>query len=270
MTGETQVKFLTRAVLLTLLLTSIASAGVVRFEITSREPFADSKEFGDVGAFERIVGRVYYAIDPKLPQNRAVVDLDKAPTNDAGLVEFSGDLFILAPVDLSKASGSVLYDVNNRGNKLALRFFNLGDSSNDPRSAEHAGDGFLMRNGFVIVWSGWDGELLTGDNRLRLSVPIATNGDTPITGPVRCEFVPSSDVTRSAGNWENHGSYRPTENGILTATLTHRERPSDTRDLISRDRWTLHVSDVDLKGSDPPQKGSAPFETPWTIGSRAS
>lgn len=238
-------RLVTSAIVLTLLLTGIASAGMVRFEITSREPFADGKEFGDVGAYERIVGRVYYSIDPMLPQNRAVVDLDKAPRNDAGLVEFSGDLFILAPADLSKASGSVLYDVNNRGNKLALRFFNLANSNNDPKSVADAGDGFLMRNGFIVVWSGWDGELLPGDNRLRLSVPIATHGDEPITGPVRCEIVPTSDVTRTVVNWANHGSYRPTENGLQTATLTHRERPSDTRDLIPRDRWTLHVSDHD-------------------------
>lgn len=235
-------------------------AGVIRFEISTREPFADGQEFGNVGAYERIVGKIHYAIDPKLPQNRAIVDLDKAPMNDAGLVEFSGDLFILAPVDLRKASGSVLYDVNNRGNKLAMRFFNLGNSSNDPRTADHAGDGFLMRNGFVVVWSGWDGELMAGDNRLRLSVPIATDGDKPITGPVRCEIVPTSNVTHTVVNWANHGSYRPTEDGILKATLTHRERPSDTRDLIPRDRWTLNVSDVE--GGSPGQLPKVELDIP--------
>lgn len=238
-------KRISATMMLMMLLNGTASAAVVRFEITSRDPFADGKDFSSAGAYERIVGRVTYAIDPKLPQNQAIVDLDKAPTNDEGLVEFTGDLFILAPADLARASGSVLYDVNNRGNKLALRFFNLAGSTNDPRSADDAGDGFLMRNGFIVVWSGWDGELLPGDHRLRLAVPIATNGTEPITGPIRCEIVPTSDVTRTVVNWANHGSYRPTEQGLRTATLTHRVRPPETRDVIPRDQWKLHVSEVD-------------------------
>lgn len=234
------------AVLFESVLTAQLAAEVVRFEITSRQPFAEGEVFGEAGAYERIVGRVFYAIDPRLPQNQAIVDLNRAPTNSNGLVEFSGDLFILAPVDRQKASGSLLYDVNNRGNKLALRFFNLANGGNDPKSAEHAGDGFLMRHGFVVVWSGWDSELLPGDNRLQLTAPVATDAAGPIVGPVRCEIVPTADVTRTVVNWANHGSYRPAEQGLQTATLTHRERPGDPRIPIPRDQWTIHVSEADV------------------------
>ncbi len=222
-----------------------AVAEVVRFEILERKPFADGKSFGDAGPYERIVGRVHYAIDPKQRQNRAVVDIDLAPKSADGKIHFFGDLFILTPKDPSRGRGLALYDVNNRGNKLALRFFNYGPGSNDPSSAADAGDGFLMRNGITVVWSGWDGELLPGNHRLRLSVPIATDGDRPITGPVRCEIVPSGSTKRTVINWANHGSYRPTKRGIETATLTHRERPAETRVPIPRDKWTLHVTDVE-------------------------
>ena len=220
-------------------------AKVVRFEITSRESFAGGESFGEVGPYERIVGRVYYELDPDLPQNRPVVDLQRAPRNEQGKVTFFGDLFILAPRDLRKGNGAAFYDVNNRGNKVVLRYFNFAAGGNDPRSVADAGDGFLLRHGFVVVWSGWDGELLPGGDRLRLAPPVARVGDQPIKGPVRCEVIPKQDVQRSVINWDNHGSYRPTAEGLRAATLTHRVRAADARELVPRDQWTLHVTDVE-------------------------
>ena len=87
-----------------LLILSPASAEIVRFEIAAREPFAEGKEFGEVGSYEQIVGRVYYELDPELPQNANVVDLKLAPRTARGKVELHGDLFILAPKDLSKGT----------------------------------------------------------------------------------------------------------------------------------------------------------------------
>ncbi|MBI1900294.1 MAG: hypothetical protein HYS13_04155 [Planctomycetia bacterium] len=243
------------------LMVSSARAEVTRFETTSREEFAGGQSFGDVGPYERIVGRVFYAIDPKLRQNEPIVDLPLAPRNDQGKVEFFADLFILAPKDLAKGNGAALYDVNNRGNKLALRFFNLTGGGNDPRSAADAGDGFLLRHGFTIVWSGWDGELLPAENRLRLSAPVASKNGKPITGLVRCEIVPTSDLTRMiVVNWDNHGSYRPTERGLAAATLTHREYPGGNRVEIPRDKWKLHVTDV--KSDSPSQLPKVEVEVP--------
>lgn len=232
-------------VTLWLLVLGTTWAEVVRFEMESREPFADGKAFGDAGPYERMVGRIFYELDPDLPHNKNVIDLKLAPRNERGKVEYFGDLFILAPCDLTKSNGAILCDVNNRGNKLALRFFNYASGSNDPRTDQHAGDGFLMRHGFTIISSGWDGELLPGGNRLRLSPPVACDGKRPITGWVRCEIVPDKDVKRTPVNWANHGSYRPTEKGQKTATLTHRILPGDPRVPIPRDRWTLHVSEVE-------------------------
>ena len=237
-----------------------ASAEVIRFEIRKREPFAGGKKFGEVGAYERILGRVYYAIDPKLRQNRTIIDLQRAPRDKSGRVLFFGELFILAPKDLRRGNGAVLYDVNNRGNKLALRFFNYGGGGNDPQSAKDAGDGFLMRRGFTLVWSGWDGELLPGNNRLMLSVPVAKNGSKPITGRVRCEIVPTGNYKRTVVNWNNHGSYRPTSRGLKTATLTHRVRPYDKRVPIPRSQWAIHVTEV--KSDSPSQLPKVELELP--------
>ncbi|QDT85404.1 hypothetical protein MalM14_30720 [Gimesia chilikensis] len=224
------------------LLVGPLAAELTRFEILTREPFADGQKFGSVGEYERIKGRVYYELDPELPQNQNVVDLKLAPRNKAGRVELSADLLILAPKDLSKGKGALLYDVNNRGNLTALRMLNFASGSNDPQTQKQAGDGFLMREGFTYVSSGWDGELLPGSSRLRLFPPVIQQ---PITGKVRCEIVPSSDTTRTVVNWANHGSYRPTAQGLQEATLTHRLRASHPRVPIPRSEWKLHVTEVD-------------------------
>lgn len=239
------------ALLLCVCLSHRASAEVTRFEIVSREPFAGGQTFGEVGAYERITGKIHYAIDPVLPQNKAIVDLQYAPRNAQGEVEFTADLMLLAPVDRSKANGALLYDVNNRGNKLALSFFNSGDP----------GTGFLMRHGFTVVWSGWDAELLPGGDRLRLRAPVAKNQDGPITGLVRCEMVPGGKVgdpkpkRLTVTHWENHGSYRPTPAGLKAATLTHRVYPADAREPVARDQFEIHVTEVD--STDGPGKNKA-------------
>ncbi|MCC7424334.1 MAG: hypothetical protein IT428_29040 [Planctomycetaceae bacterium] len=231
--------------------TNESRAEVVRFEITRREPFAEGKNYGDAGPYERIIGRVHYAIDPDLPQNRAIVDLQLAPRNGDGKVEFSGDLFILAPADLKKGNGAILYDVNNRGNKLALGMFNYGGGA-DPKTEKDAGDGFLMRHGFTIVWSGWDGELLPDPQRLRMQCPVARKDGEPIVGMVRCELLAADKGPRSlVVPWAGHGSYRPTKNGLETATLTMRERHGDTREIIPPVQWKLHVQTPMSEGPDP-------------------
>ena len=240
-------------------LTSMVSAELVRFEITRREPFINGEAFGDVGAYEVIAGRVHYALDPALRQNTSVVDLALAQRNDAGQVEFWADLYILTPADPTRANGALLYDVNNRGGKQALGMFNYG-GSNNPTTREHAGDGFLMRHGFTVVWSGWDGELLPGGDRMRLMAPVAKSGSDAITGKVRCEFIPSPGTKRMVVNWANHGSYRPTEAGQRDATLTIRSLPLAARVLIPRDQWSLHVTDI--SSDSPTQLPNVEVEIP--------
>lgn len=229
-------------------LVATAAAEVVRFEITDRQPFAAGQSFGDVGPYERIVGRVYYAIDPAQRVNGQIVDLPLAPRDAQGRVTFSSDVFILAPRDVSKGNGAVFYDVNNRGNKLAIRFFNDGPGGNDPTDP---GNGFLMRKGYTIVWSGWDGELLAGDNRLRLHAPVATEDGRPVTGLVRYEISPDNESRREPVNRANHGAYRPTARGIETATLTWRLRAADSRVPIPREQFQIKLRADDSK--DPAQ-----------------
>jgi hypothetical protein len=218
-------------------------AAVERFEISSRVSFANGKTFGDIGAYERIEGTVHFTLDPNSPQNNNVVDLNLAPRDADGLVRYTADVSLLAPVDLSKASGALLYDVNNRGNKLALNFFNFGDHSNrnDPKSNKHAGDGFLMKQGIVVLWSGWIGELLPGNNRLRLQPPSTAAAPKTIKGRVRYELFSSKKTSTLTVNGDGHGVYQPADAAMPKAWLTHRLKPADPRIYIPRNKWKAAI-----------------------------
>lgn len=215
-------------------------AELIALDIHRREPVAGGAAFGDVGPYEKLVGVARFAIDPAHPRNRAIVDLGLAPRNGDGKVEFTSDVYILAPRSPAKGNGAILYDVNNRGGKLALRFFNNAPGSNDPTRAADLGDGFLMRQGYTVVWCGWIGELLSGDNRLLLKPPIASENGTPIRGLVRYEAVADESVeflplSRRPG----HGSYPPTARGEAEGVLTWRMRETDERVPIPHGQWSL-------------------------------
>lgn len=222
-----------------------ARAELKSLEIYERTPFADGKSFGKVGPYERLVGVARFAIDPARIRNYPIVDLDLAPRNSDNLVEFSSDVFILAPKDLSKSSGSLLYDVNNRGGKLALRFFNRAKPTNDPTTVEDAGDGFLMNQGYVIVWSGWLGELLPGGGRMLMHAPVALDGGKPLKGMVRYEMMADAPTdTMPISRRENHGSFPLTERGLREGVLTWRMRPEAERVPIPREQWSLETMPI--------------------------
>jgi hypothetical protein len=215
-------------------------AEVVSLEIHRREPFAGGMSFGEVGAYEKIVGVARFAVDPAHPANRAIVDLDKAARNAQGSVEFESDFYILAPRDPRRGNGALFHEVNNRGLKLSLRDFNKAPQSNDPTTAADTGDGFLFRRGYTIVWCGWIGELVPGNHQLLLKPPHATENGRPILGLVRYETrsnepAESLPLTRREGL----GTYSPTERGEKEGILTWRMRETDPRIVIPREQWSL-------------------------------
>ncbi len=223
-----------------LLLTCSLRAELIALDLHRREPFADGQSFGEAGPYEKLVGVARFAVDPAHVRNRDIVDLHLAPRNAAGKVEFESDVFILTPKDPAKGNGAILYDVNNRGNKLALGSFNYGGGGNNPSTAAHAGDGFLFRRGYTIVWSGWIGELLPGNDRLLLRAPVATENGKPIRGLVRYEMTTDTPAdTLPLSRRDGHGSYNPTEQGEREGVLTWRMHETDERVPIPRGQWSL-------------------------------
>src|SRR5262249_45617924 len=135
---------------------------LIELRIAERGPFAGGHEFGAAGAYERLVGRAHFAIDPRAPAQQGITDLEHAPRDARGLVHFAGDILILRPKDLARGNKRLLLDYGNRGNKRLLQFFCDAPASNDPRRLEHAGNGFLLRRGYSLAWIAWEGDLLPG------------------------------------------------------------------------------------------------------------
>jgi hypothetical protein len=228
------------SLLLCLAFPSLALAEVTSLTILRREPFAGGKSFGDAGPYERIVAVAKFAVDPRDRHNQPIVDLGLAPINAKGQVECHADVVILAPKDPLKGNRTLFYEVNNRGNKLGLRMFNNAPGGNDLTKPGCEGDGFLMKHGFTVVWSGWIDEVLFGDERLQFEAPIATDKGQPIRGLVR--FETSSDTKVKSlplSRRENHGSYSPTKEGEAKGVLTKRLKGGDARQEIPRDKWKL-------------------------------
>jgi Alpha/beta hydrolase domain len=220
-----------------LLAVTPALARVERVEITERQAFAGGQTFGETGAYERISGRLHYAVDPEGPANARIVDLALAPRDARGLVTFAGDFILLRPSDLARGNHRLLYEVGNRGNLGMLAFFNGAPWSNDPRSAADAGDGFLLRQGYSLLWSAWNWDVLPGDGRLQIELPVPTEDGAAITGLVAAEFVLMAPAARAAFMWGNSRGYPPLAQGEQSARLTVRDEPAGPRRLIPRDLW---------------------------------
>jgi hypothetical protein len=213
----------------------------IELRITDRRAFANGHPFGETGAYERLSGRAHYAIDPLTAANADVVDLDKAPRDANGLVRFEADFFILKPLDMARGNRRVFYDYGNRGHKRALQYFNDAPHSNDPLSLAHAGNGFFMRRGYAVAWVAWEGDMLPGDGRMCLDVPVATDNGATVTGRVRVEFIPDSDGATSyplSGRVAAH-SYRTASMDARDAVFTRRRFPYDAPEVIPSDQWSF-------------------------------
>ena len=147
--------------------------------------------FGDVGPYTVITGIVHGKLDPRNPANAGIVDLKLAPRDAAGLVDYSADVVILRPKSAAKAKRVLFYDVVNRGNKGLLNNINGGGRGFE---AGQQGNGLLLRLGYTLVWSGWQGDIgQTGHGdtaALGTNYPVAVNpGGSAITGRAREEYV---------------------------------------------------------------------------------
>jgi hypothetical protein len=212
----------------------------LEIRIDAVESFAEGQAFGEAGPYLRIRGVAKGELDPAAPENRVIVDLDKAPRNARGLVEYETNFFILRPADPSRTNGVLVYDVTNRGSKRIFQRLDdaPGDppsTANDPKSAREAGLGFSLGRGYSLVWSGWDPGAPTANNGLGASFPMAMENGRPATGHIRHEFHIG---TRAPGQGDLvRLSYPAVSTDTRQARLTVRDRESDTRSEIAADAW---------------------------------
>jgi hypothetical protein len=128
---------------------------VTALEVKTRQALAGGRGFGSVGRYTQLDGTAHFAVDPAHPLNGCITDIDLAPRDGDGLVHFSADIRILTPEYPRRGNHRLLFDVPNRGNRLALATFNRVPRPINPSAPTDAGDGFLMRHGYTVVWCGW-------------------------------------------------------------------------------------------------------------------
>jgi hypothetical protein len=182
---------------------------ITAIEMRDRENFVGGAEFGATGAYTRLNGTAFGELDPAHPGNRGIALLDKAPRNARGRVEYRSDFVILRPTDPVRGNGRILYEVNNRGRIMLFANMCAGAVGNTPKTAAELGNGFPLRLGYSLVWSGWDpgAPKATG---LSLEVPEASNGEKPIVRRIREEFVsgtrlgalPAFRLSHEAATWD--------------------------------------------------------------------
>jgi Alpha/beta hydrolase domain len=170
--------------------TSCADARVTQVVIkTVESPTFGGQSFGGVGQYERISGQIIGEVDPKDPHNAVIVDVGLAPKNSNGTVGYTTDFQILRPIDRAKGSGRLLYEITNRGRTNALEMLNDTAVGNDLNKSGEPGNGFLMRQGYVLLETGWDVPMPAGRS-FAIKVPTAKNPDgSTITGVATEEFV---------------------------------------------------------------------------------
>ena len=216
-----------------------AEARITRIEIARTESAFAGTTFGDTGAYELLSGTAYGNVDPDDAHDAVIQDIGLARRNARGKVAYSMDLVILKPVRMARGNGTLLYDVVNRGRRVALSMFNLGATGGN--EAADAGDGFLERHGFTIVWSGWQGDLLRGAIRLNAPVAHAADGGA-ITGRVRKEFeLFNAATTLGLGDTDLGRGLPYASVGTDNAgdVLTVQRRQSDTPETMPHTDWAL-------------------------------
>lgn len=233
-----------------------AMAEVTRIEINRRQPFAGGHSFGRTGRYETLSGRFVFEVDPTAAANAGITDLKRAPCNQDGKVEFWADFFLLKPVDPTKGNGRLLYDVHNRGNKLALWTFNDAERTNEPSSMEHAGNGFLLNHGYSVLWTGWNGDVVgDGTGRLLAGLPVAVEEDgSPITGKTYVEISVDEKAYSQpffGSPWGTPAAYPTVSLEDPDAVLTMRARRQDPASVVPRDAWAFARSEEGKVVPDP-------------------
>ena len=236
--------------------------GLTRLEIVRREPFDEGKAFGATGPYERIDAVAHYAVDPAHPANAGVVDLDRSDRDADGKVRFSGDATFLVPVDPARANRALLLDVPNRGNRLAMRSFNMAPFDLMPTDEITPGDGFLFERGWCIAWCGWQWDVPNPSVRMGLRAPVVPRAKLTPAGRMQLRIQPDQATDTFAltdhhvGSVGNHAPIPTIDANDPDAALWVREHLFDTPERIPRDRWTFARRNGDDGDSTIPDPGS--------------
>ncbi len=213
-------------------------AAVDRIEIHDRSLVANGTAYGRVGSYVRISGRLHYSVDPDSTYNSAIVDLGLASRNGRGQVTFSGDFILLTPLDPSRRNNRLFYDVANRGRMQLLGRFNDASGRDGARTAVDVGNGFLLEQGYSLLWTGWNWDVAPRPNLLNINLPVARqeNGQ-PVTGSVISEMTPLTRTFSSGHIAAGSIGYKPILANTSNAQLSVRAPGEAQYTAVARQQW---------------------------------
>ncbi|QDP02587.1 alpha/beta hydrolase domain-containing protein [Thalassotalea sp. PS06] len=219
------------AVILLSLLSAEARSELVRHQIDS------DKEFKLEGTtYQAISGQFYFEFDPKHSANKAIADIELAPTNAKGNVEASANFFIIQAKDPKQRKGA-LVEVSNRGSKAALRYFNDATSNKKPDAAKWLGDNYIQKLGLSLVWVGWQGDVSPGANVMLAQLPVLQG----VEGYARADWTLDSPHSKlSVAHRPGIEAIYPIDLSMKDrAWLTRRTGRDNLKVVVSKDRWQL-------------------------------
>ncbi len=216
-----------------------AEARLTQLLIERVAPFAGGMSFGDAGAYEHVSGKARGEIDKLDPHNQGIVNLERARINFRGKVEYEVDFEMLRPADPARGNRKILYEVNNRGRKFMLNWLldaptQAAGAVNDLAAVKDAGNGLFFRQGWTMVWSGWDPDAPRSNKGMAMNTILPYDNGQSIVSIIREELVSG---TRAAPVEEFRLNYAAASLDQNQATLTVRRRESDPRVEIPLAKW---------------------------------
>ena len=221
---------------------------ITELAIAKRSSFASGENFGGVGAYELLEGTAHFAVDPQNARNQGITDLDLAPRNGQGKVEFSADFAMLQPVITDRGNRRILFDVVNRGRKTALSM-NSAAAATDPTAPLESGNGYLMRRGYTVVWGGWQADVPPTPGLIGLQGPeaVAPRGG-PLTGKIMCQFQCNEPTQVFLLADRQHLPNPAADVDEPEATLTVRDLPNSPATPVDRGQWSfVRVEDEEVE-----------------------
>ncbi|RYU97093.1 alpha/beta hydrolase domain-containing protein [Emticicia agri] len=201
-----------------------SEARIIRIVIDKTELYANGRQFGSVGQYQRLTGRAFGEVNPADTHNTIIQDIALAPRNERGMVEYEMEFIMLKPLDLNKSNHLLFYNVPNRGNVFGA-------------------DTTLMKRGYIYLWSGWQGDIF-GDNKLKIKVPVATENGKEIIGKLHAELIvsentPTQNLSGGAFSAQFHKAYETVSLDNATATLTRRIHAADEPERVPNTDWAF-------------------------------
>jgi hypothetical protein len=252
-----------------------ADARIVEIKVAKIEPLAGGAPFGAAGSYERVTGTALGELDPFDPRNAGIVNIDKARSNANGKVGYEVEFFMLRPVDTARGNRKILFEATNRGRKFLFNWLMDAPPTSTGtldavKEAKDAGNGLFLKQGYTILWTGWDPDAPRTNGGMVIKVPAATVDGAPLIRTIRDELVSG---TRGPQVQAFKLSYEAAVLDKTLSSLTVRRHEGDKPMTVPAEGWafadarTIKLMPEGAK----PEPGAIydlryPAKNPWVLG----